>query len=61
MMKDQYFVMLHTQDGSFAPLVSHEYGDIAVFTCIEDAKQAAEGSILGYSFGYEVFQKGYGE
>ncbi|WP_333879008.1 hypothetical protein [Methylobacter sp.] len=54
-MKGDFFVMLFTQDGSYTPLEQADKEDIARFETEEEARTAAESSLLGDMFGYEVF------
>ncbi|WP_136678645.1 hypothetical protein [Neptunomonas sp. XY-337] len=58
----EYFVMLTTQSRSYTPLMdSNTDGtDIARFDSEQEARAAAENSLLGEIFCYEVFQVGMG-
>lgn len=53
-----YFVMLSTQRGGALPLMVDE--EMGFFTTIREAKDAAESTVFGREFGYEVFELGYG-
>ena len=60
--KEQYpfFVMLHHPNGGALVMVD-DYDNPALFESKEDAKKAAKSSSLGFSFGYEIFELGWGE
>ncbi|TGZ35334.1 hypothetical protein EQ875_01615 [Photobacterium damselae subsp. damselae] len=63
--RGDYFVMLTTQNGGYTPLMlctGIELGEteLAKFTSKNDAETAANNSILGAEFGFEVFEIGYG-
>lgn len=54
-----YFVMLSTQRGGAAvPLTVDD--EMGFFATIKEAKAAAESTVFGREFGYEVFELGYG-
>ncbi|NUZ10063.1 hypothetical protein HUZ36_04650 [Pseudoalteromonas sp. McH1-7] len=60
-----FFVMLTTQTGGYTPLmlctdIEYNREELAKFKTKEAAKSAAESSVLGENFGYEVFEIGYG-
>ena len=55
----EFFVMLYTQNGSYTPMMENDE-DMAKYETIDDARAAAENSMLGSAFGYEVFQIGCG-
>jgi len=59
-MLKPYFVMLHCQNGGIAPM-TQEDDEIATYDSFEEACKAAEDNLLGSIFGYEVFQRGWGE
>ena len=60
-MIGNFFVMLTTQDGGYAPLMDGSTDDeIAKFGSADAAKANAEDNILGANFGYEIFEKGCG-
>ncbi|MDK9789839.1 hypothetical protein [Vibrio sp. D431a] len=63
--KGDFFVMLTTQNGGCTPLMNKEDStmaepNLATFTSESEAKSAAETSVLGQMFGYEVFERGCG-
>ncbi|AWK84616.1 hypothetical protein [Photobacterium damselae] len=60
-----FFVMLTTQNGGCTPLMfcpdlTTSEPVFATFSTESEAKEAAEDSVLGAMFGYEVFERGYG-
>ncbi|UKA23351.1 hypothetical protein IHC92_20585 [Photobacterium damselae subsp. damselae] len=60
-----FFVMLTTQNGGYTPLmlctdISISEDTLATFDTEPEAREAAENSVLGEMFGYEVFERGYG-
>ncbi|MCG7552095.1 hypothetical protein [Pseudoalteromonas sp. Of11M-6] len=60
-----FFVMLTTQNGGYTPLmlctnIETSSEELAKFETKEAAAKAAESSVLGDNFGYEVFEIGYG-
>ena len=54
-----FFVMLYTQDGGYTPLMQDD-DNIAKFSSLFDASQAASTNTLGCKFGFEVFEIGCG-
>ena len=59
--KGDFFVMLTTQSGGYTPLVSDvDLDSLAKFETEAAASAAAQNSVLGSEFGYEVFQIGCG-
>lgn len=54
-----FFVMLNTQGGGYAPLMRSD-DEIAKFGTADEAKECAEGNLLGAHFGFEVFERGTG-
>lgn len=54
-MSNDYFVMLTTQAGSFTPLMDSKYDTIAKFKTAEEAREAANNSVLGEMFGFVIF------
>ena len=54
---NEYFVMLTTQPGGMTPMVNDD-DELATFT---SAKAAAQESVLGHHFGFEVFRRGEGK
>ena len=64
-MKGNFFVMLTTQDGGYTPLmmctdIGTYDAEFAKFDTEEEARQSAEGTVLGEMFGFEVFEIGCG-
>lgn len=59
-MTDDYFVMLHTQNGGITPMVS-DNEEIATFKTFDEAAAVASENPLGEHFGFEVFCRGMGE
>lgn len=60
-----FFVMLTTQKGDYTPLmrctdIETNAEELAKFNSKDAAKDAAENSVLGANFGYEVFEIGCG-
>ncbi len=60
-----FFVMLTTQNGSYTPLelctsIGNDTSDLAKFETQELAEEGALNSVLGETFGYEVFEIGDG-
>lgn len=51
--------MLTTPNGSATPMTNLN-GDVAFFTALDRAKEAAEHSLFGSEFGWEVFELGCG-
>ena len=58
-MQKDFFVMLNHQNGGIVPMTDKE-GDLVTYDSEEDARQAANTTILGEAFGYEVFERGCG-
>lgn len=62
--KGDFFVMLTTQNGGCTPLVKTDTvtgeDEFVTFNTEAEAEKAAESSILGEMFGYEVFERGCG-
>ena len=59
-MEKPYFVMLYNQKGTrFIPLTSPA-DQLEMFATPEQARDAAEGSLFGSRFGYEIFEAGDG-
>ena len=61
-----FFVMLNTQKGGYTPLelctsIAYDTSELAKYETKELAIAGALGSVLGETFGYEVFQLGCGE
>lgn len=64
-MSGDFFVMLTTQNGGVTPLmtctdVGTYEAELATFETEEEARKGAEGSVLGETFGFEVFERGCG-
>ncbi len=57
---DEFFVMLTTQPGGITPLTDED-GELVIFASAAAAEEAAQGSVLGHHFGFEVFKRGHGE
>lgn len=53
-----FFVILCTQGGGYTPLMGDE--NIAQFETADEAKACARDNMLGYSFGFEVYERGRG-
>lgn len=65
MNKGDFFVMLTTQNGGITPLmictdIATSEAEFATFETEAEARKAAENSVLGEMFGYEIFERGYG-
>jgi len=58
-MDNDYFVMLIHPSCGYVPLMEDDE-NMAKFETEEKAKDGAEGTCLGSSFGYEVFCMGMG-
>lgn len=56
---DECFVILTTQPGGITPLTDED-GELATFATAAAAEEAAQGSVLGFHFGFEVFRRGDG-
>jgi len=61
-----FFVMLNTQTGGYTPLmlctdIAMDETVLAKFETKEQAKKGALDSVLGKTFGYEIFEMGCGE
>lgn len=59
MNNGDFFVMLTTQSGGCTPLMTCD-DEFATFETEDAARKAAESSLLGDAFGYEVFERGCG-
>ncbi|WP_333879010.1 hypothetical protein [Methylobacter sp.] len=59
-MKLDYFVMLNTQNGGITPLIDADTEELATFATKGDAEKSATTCVLGYAFGFEVFERGCG-
>lgn len=55
----EFFAMLNTTNAGITPMVADE-DELAVFSTEKDAKKAAQNTVLGKMFGYEVFERGTG-
>jgi hypothetical protein len=53
-----FFVMLNTQRGVITPLIDDETEEVAIFANDTAARKAADDNVLGYAFGFEVFEAG---
>jgi hypothetical protein len=59
-MSGDFFVILNSQQGDFAAPLVDEDGDMVMFKSIKEAYFAAEDSLAGHLFGFEVFERGMG-
>lgn len=59
-MNGNFFVMLYHPEGKYLPL-ENEDDEMMFFITSEYAREAAESSLLGSEFGYEIFEIGTGE
>ena len=59
MNKGNFFVMLNTQGGEYAPLMNGE--EIAKFETSQLARACAQDNLLGAAFGFEIFERGTGD
>lgn len=60
-MNKPYFVMLHNQKATtFVPLMN-ENNELLMFETYPKAEVAAENTLFGREFGYEIFKEGEGE
>jgi len=57
---NDFFVILTTQSGDYTAMVDDE-GDLATFYTKEEARYSALNNVLGENFGYEIFERGYGD
>ncbi len=56
-----FFVILNTQNGGVAPLVTGDDGEeLALFDTEAEASRAGMNNPLGSHFGYEIFERGAG-
>jgi hypothetical protein len=65
MNKGDFFVMLTTPNGGYTPLelctsIANNEATLAKFKTEDKAREAANSSVLGTTFGYEVFEIGMG-
>ena len=60
-MEEDYFVMLTTMSGSYTPLMNSEGDDIARYKTMEEARTAANSSLLGNMYGWSIFDIADGE
>lgn len=60
-MEKDYFVMLNTMNGGLLAMTESDGETVALYETKEDAAVAAEDNLLAQSYGYEVFQRGWGE
>jgi hypothetical protein len=59
-MNGPYFVMLGHPSVEFVPMMEDDE-NMATYQTANEARQAAEDSVLGSHFGYEIFCWGEGE
>lgn len=59
MKKGDFFVMLNTQGGGYAPLMDDD--EIAKFETAQLARTCAQNNLLGAAFGFEIFERGTGD
>ena len=59
MIDKPYFVMLNCQNGMILPLVG-DNEEVCMFSSENDAMIAANDTVLGSAFGFEVFELGGG-
>ena len=57
-MEKPYFAMLNTQSGGITPMVDGE--ELATFEHDYECEAAAQGTVLGFHYGFEVFEVGCG-
>ena len=55
-----FFVILYLPNGRYTYLVN-EYDDLAIYETRNDARIAANSTILGSELGYEIFEIGTGD
>lgn len=59
-MDKDFFVMLNLPDGGYTPMITGDNDELGKYSTYEEAKSAAENSVLGEVYGFEIFQRGYG-
>ena len=63
-MDKDYFVMLNHPSKNIQAMpmiIDVETNNVAWFETEEHARKAAEDSMLGEAYGFEIFRRGYGE
>jgi hypothetical protein len=60
-MEKNYFIMLHTMDGGLIAMTQSDGETVALYATKEEAETAVDENVLAQFYGYEIFQRGYGE
>ena len=60
-MEKDFFVILNLPNGDYTYMTLDDDCNLAKYESKEEAEQAAKTSVLGYEFGYEIFERGLGE